>query len=236
MSDIMYDIDRNSLSDRVYYHIKDLILSGELRPGEKVSEEKIATRFGVSRTPIREALKRLEEYGLVRIKPRAYAEVVSLQPDEAEDVSNVRAALEVLAVELLAERGTEDDFDAIANLADQCDERLAADDIAGTFEKDSDFHLEIARRTRNPHLCEIFEKLDSKVQMLRLVLHLPHDRLRTFVHQHQGIVSALRQRDAEQAHLLMRRHILGQLEHYQPTPSKASSDPGNDASSGSNVQ
>ena len=217
MGEIVYDIDRHSLSDRVYYYIKDLILSGELRAGEKISEEKIASRFGISRTPIREALKRLEEYGLVRIKPRAYAEVASLRPEEAEDVSDVRAALEVLSVERLARRGTDEDFDAIAALAEQCEAHLSKGDIAGTFERDSEFHLEISRRTMNPHLYEIFEKLDSKVQMLRLVLHLPHDRLKAFVSQHHEIVDALRQRDVEKARLVMRRHILGQLDFYQPT-------------------
>ena len=216
MGEATYDIDRLSLSDRVYYYIKDLILSGELEAGEKIAENQIATRFQVSRTPIREALKRLEEYGLVRIKPRAYAEVVSLRPEEAEDVASLRAALEVFAVGLLAERGSDEDFDALQQLVDACRSCVESGEVAATFENDSSFHLEIAKRTGNRHLYELSERLDAKVQLLRLVLHLPMDRLTMFVGQHDQIMEALRARDAEQARLLMRRHILDQLDHYRP--------------------
>ncbi|MDO8944225.1 MAG: GntR family transcriptional regulator, partial [Desulfobacterales bacterium] len=82
-SNSTYEIHRQSLSEQVYHYIKRLILSGEIRGGEKIPEEKVAQRFGVSRTPIREALSRLEEYGLIQIKPRSYAEVVALEPHEA---------------------------------------------------------------------------------------------------------------------------------------------------------
>ncbi len=215
MSDVIYNIDRQSLSDKVYLYIKDLILSGELRGGERIPEERVARKFGVSRTPIREALKRLEEYGLIRIKPRSYAEVVDLDPSEAEDIALLRANLEVLAVELLAVRGTEEDYRELKRISDACSEFLAKGDIAGTFEMDSEFHMQIARRSRNRHLFEVFEKIDAKVQLLRLVLHLPTEDLSRFVSQHEGILESIHSHDREHAHRIMERHILDQLERYE---------------------
>lgn len=215
MDRVTYDIDRMSLSNRVYYYIKDLILSGELKGGERIPEEKVASRFGLSRTPIREALRRLEEYGLVRVKPRSYAEVVSLSPGEAADVAELRAVFESLAVGLLAKRAGPSDIAELRRLSDACNMAVAKKDVALIFEHDSDFHLSIARRCGNPHLYELFEKLDAKIQLLRLVLHLPPERLAAFVAQHSRIVDAVEAGNVEEAKEIMSAHILEQLDYYQ---------------------
>jgi DNA-binding GntR family transcriptional regulator len=211
---VTYDIDRKSLSDRVGDYLKNLILSGQLKGGEKVPESKVAEQFGVSRTPIREALKKLEEYGLITVKPRSFASVVLLQPDEAEDVASVRSALEALSVGTLARRGTDADFDAIALIVDECEAALDAGDVAKVFEKDSVLHLEMAKRSENKHLYELMRKLDAKVQLLRLVLRLPMEHLQVFVRQHREILAALRKRDAEACSRIMTHHVLDQLKHY----------------------
>ncbi|PID55844.1 GntR family transcriptional regulator [candidate division KSB3 bacterium] len=210
-----YTIHRQSLSEQVYKYIKRLILSGELKGGQKIPEEKIAQQFGVSRTPIREALRRLDEYGLVYLKPRSYAVAVQLIPEEAEDVAQVRAQLEVLSTRLLVENGTQDDFDALEQLAKECQEALDADDVATAFEKDSQFHIEIARRTGNRHLCELFQKIDAKMQLLRLVLHLPHDKLSQFIAQHKPLLEYMRRQEKDAAETLMAHHILDQLNYFQ---------------------
>ncbi|PIE35238.1 GntR family transcriptional regulator [candidate division KSB3 bacterium] len=210
----VYPIERQSLSEQVYHYIKRMILSGELQGGEKIPEEKIAQLFGVSRTPIREALRRLDEYGLIYLKPRSYAIVVDFDPKEAEQVAQVRAQLETLAVSLLADKGTEEDFAAVEKLAQECHECIQKEDIAATFEKDSQLHLEIAKRSGNRHLYEIFEKIDAKVQLLRLVVHLPVEKLKMFINQHRAIIEALRKHDSSKAEALMKAHILQQLQHY----------------------
>ena len=207
----MYEIHRQSLSDQVYRYIKHMILSGGIRGGEKIPEERVAQQFGVSRTPIREALNRLEEYGLITIKPRSYAVVVALEPREAGQLAIIRSQLETLAVSLLTECGTEEDFRELELLARECSALIAEGDIAATFEKDSLLHLEIARRTGNRHLYEICEKLDAKIQLLRLVLMLPLEKLRLYVKHHDGIVDAMRRRDKAAAVALMEHHIMNQL-------------------------
>jgi len=210
-----FTIERQSLSEQVYRYIKRLILSGQITGGERIPEERVAQRFGVSRTPIREALKRLEQYGLVYSKPRSYAEVVYFEPAEAAHVSVVRAQLEALSVGLLAVTGTEADFDALEDLARQCDLLIGKGDIAATFEIDSRLHLEIAKRTGNRHLYEIFEKIDAKVQLLRLAIALPLDILTRYVNQHPAIIREMRRRDKATAQHLMRKHILDQLDDYR---------------------
>jgi len=210
-----YEIHRQSLSDQAYCYIKRLILSGEIRGGERVPEEKVAQKFGVSRTPIREALSRLEEYGLIQIKPRSYAEVVALKPHEAGQLAVIRSQLETLAVALLTDCGTEEDFRELDLLAQECNALIAEGDIGTTFEKDSLWHLEIARRTGNPHLYEICEKLDAKIQLLRLVLSIPLDKLKVYVKHHDGIIAAMKKRDKELAVTLMQHHVMNQLKDQE---------------------
>lgn len=207
----MYEIHRQSLSDQVYRYIKRMILSGVIRGGEKIPEEKVAQQFGVSRTPIREALNRLEEYGLITIKPRSYAVVVALESHEASQLAIIRAQLETLAVSLLTACGTEEDFRELELLVKECNALIAEGDIATTFEKDSLLHLEIARRTGNRHLYEICEKLDAKVQLLRLVLRIPLEKLKIYVKHHDEIVEAMKRRDKKSAVALMKHHIMNQL-------------------------
>lgn len=211
----VYEIHRQSLSEQVYFYIKRLILSGEIQGGQRIPEEKVAQQFGVSRTPIREALKRLEEYGLIQIKPRSYAVVVALEPHEAGQLAIIRAQLETLSVGLLTDCATEKDLKELDQLAQECNDLIAGGDIATTFEKDSRLHLEIARRTGNRHLYEIFEKLDAKIQLLRLVLRVPLTKLKLYVRHHDDIISAMRRRDKELAISLMRHHIMNQLEDYE---------------------
>ena len=92
-----FQLKQPSLSDQAYQYIKGLILSGEIKGGERIPEEKVGQSLGVSRTPIREALKKLSEYGLVHIKPRSYAVVINLEKEEAIQINEIRALLETYA-------------------------------------------------------------------------------------------------------------------------------------------
>ena len=207
-------LNYNGLSGQVYVYIKQMILSGEFQAGHKIQEEKVGQLFGVSRTPIREALKKLSEYGLVVLKPRSNAVVATLTREEAVQLAHIRAQLEALSVTLLADIGTTRDFDYLQKLAEECDALIAEENVAGAFEIDSTLHLEIARRTNNIHLYEIIEKLDAKIQLSRLIIKLPIDRLEKFINQHTKIIQALRARDRDLSETLMRHHILHQLSYF----------------------
>lgn len=202
-------IERRSLAEQVFAHIKRMILSGELPGGHPISEEEIAQEFGVSRTPAREAIRRLEEYGLVTNKRHKVAEVIKIDIAEAEKIAEVRARLESLAGRLLAERATEEDLSVLQNLADECKAHLTAGDVGSTFEKDSCFHLEIAARSGNPYLLELMERLDAKVQLCRLAGCLTIEKItRAVVHEHDEIVAAIARQDTAEAARLLEFHAL----------------------------
>ena len=210
---IPHQIENQRIADQAFVYIKRLILSGELDGGERIPEESLAHLFKVSRTPIREALKKLESYGLVEIRPRSYAEVSKLEPSEAAEISLIRTQIEELSVSILAERGAKEDFDALERIAVECTKHLDRGEVSICFEKDSQLHLEIAKRTAHRHLYDIFDKIDAKVQLLRLAVHLPAEILHVFLKHHYELIKAMRKRDGELAKVIIRKHIMSQLKH-----------------------
>ncbi len=206
------DINKESLADQVFTHIKKMILSGKLQEGERIIENKIAESYGVSRTPIREAIKKLNEYGLVQILPRSQAIVSSISESEAEHIAEVRAQLESLSVRLFIENADLEDINVIEELVNDCNRLITIGDLSNVFEKDSQLHLEIAGRTGNRFLYECLERINIQVQLLRLKVcktmhHVVHD-----VSQHSEILELIKLRDSNSAILHMREHI---LQHFQ---------------------
>lgn len=205
MSDI---IVQNSLADRVYDLVKAQILSGELKGGMTIPEESLGQRFGVSRTPIREALRRLAEYGLVVLKPRCNATVYAVDAKEAADIARVRLALEQLAVESI-DRGTvEPSLEALSRLAADCQYYFGLGNRAALFEKDSLFHLELVKCAGNDALYQLFERLDAKVQLLRIAQNLDEAEMGATIAQHVQMLQLLRSEDREACKGLLKQHIL----------------------------
>ena len=199
--------EHSSLADQVYHDIKYLILSGELKGGDRIPEETLAEKFGVSRTPVREAVRRLDEFGLVRLKPRSYAEVISLSEAEADQVMSVRIELEALSIRLLATKATQKDVQALTEVAEKCYRALESGSVAETFEMDSFFHLEIAQRSGNGILSDLMERLDAKVQLVRLMRCSTPETINQNIHVHDKIIEAISANDSAQAEALMREHI-----------------------------
>ena len=201
-------IKKESLSDRVYATIKRQILSGELAGGMLISEEQLASQFGVSRTPIREAVRRLSEYGLVIIKPRSYAMVYEVDDKEVQDIAQVRLALEELTVRSLTPEAVERDIETLSRLAADCQYYMSVGNRAEVFVKDSEFHLELVRCTGNRALYDAYERLDAKVQLLRVAQNLNNDDLPRIIAQHPSLIDALKKGDMDHSTALMREHII----------------------------
>ena len=203
-----FKIDRESITDRVYHHIKQLILSGYLKGGEKVPEEKVAAKFNVSRTPVREALRRLERYGLIYIKPRSYAIVVEYNQKEYYNISVVRFALEKLTFTLLCTAAAPEELARLQEIAVNCSRLLAEGNQAEAFEADSLFHLEAARYTGNIHLYEMVEHLDAKVQLLRLRHHIPPQGHTLYTDQHDRMVTLVREKKLDELYQVIEKHVM----------------------------
>jgi DNA-binding GntR family transcriptional regulator len=207
-------VKRQSYADQVSSYIKGQILSGELRQGDKIVEEKIASEFGVSRTPIREALTRLQAYGLVHIKPRSYAEVVRIGEKEASDIAQVRLRLEHMSFQLLCARPDAVAIDQLRKIAEEARDALLRGDKAGYFEADSLLHTTAADRCGNGQLSIVYHQFESKVQLLRIAQDVPIERLEIYMRQHFDIVDMLEAKRCSAIEELLKFHIVHDLANY----------------------
>ncbi|MBG0767199.1 GntR family transcriptional regulator [Sphaerochaeta halotolerans] len=202
---------QNSLSDQVYTMLKDQILSGQLKGGMKIPEESLAEQFGVSRTPIREAIRRLAEYGLVTIKPRSHAVVSIISPQEADDIAKVRVSLEQLAIDSIDEESYAEHVKELSRYAADCQYAMGIGDRATVFEQDSLFHLALVKASRNSALISICERLDAKIQQLRIAQNLPEDELSYYLGQHAQMMSMLKNGEKEACKHMLYEHITHDL-------------------------
>ena len=200
-------LERQSLADTVYSNIKDLILTRKIKGGERILEDTVAKSFGVSRTPIREALRKLEKYGLVKIYPHKYAEVIKLEPRDRVHLMEVREPMDILAIQLLAPKATEEVFEKLKVRAEECMAAADRGDVAACIETASLFHMEIAKLTGNPFLYDMAQNLDVKVQLLRILTFVSLDEIRESARQHISIAQAIRERNTDKAVSLMRNHL-----------------------------
>jgi DNA-binding GntR family transcriptional regulator len=204
---MQFSLHNQTFAEQVFQHIKRMILAEQLQPGQRIPEEKIAQSFGVSRTPIREALRKLERYGLVRIVPRSHAEVVRLDEADARQLWQVRLELEGLSVRLLSAKATAEDCRAIRGFAETCQDAADEGDIASTFDADNLFHLEIAKRSGNHYVFDVLKTLSAKIHLHRTTNCTDIDKIRGDIRVHFALVDALCAGDSEQATQLMSEHI-----------------------------
>ena len=197
-------------SDRVFEEIERAIVKGEIPLGSRLGEEQLSGRFGVSRGPMREALRRLEGRGLVVRLPHAGVRVVSLGPMDMAELYEIRASLEGLACRLAAQSMTEAEFDKLEALLQRHrdQEALQADLSYDQDYGELDFHYLLAKGCGSRRLTQLLcRDLYSLMRLFRFRTgHTPGRPLRAFV-DHERILEAMRKRDDELAELLMRRHV-----------------------------
>lgn len=186
------------------------IVTGEFAPGTKLSEADLAKRFGVSRGPLREAIRRLEIRRLLTVVPNAGARVVSLNNQQLIALFETREALEGQAARLAAERMSDESIADVQGLLDRHAAVISAAEGRAYYQEegDYDFHYRIAHGSGNSLLAGIL--LDDLYQLLRMYrfrLSAAHGRAEQALLEHRQILSAISERDGQLAELLMRRHI-----------------------------
>ena len=195
------------LRDVVFNTLRQAILKGELAPGERLMEIQLAERLGVSRTPIREAIRKLELEGLVLMIPRRGAEVARISEKSLKDVLEVRRSLEELAIELACQRMTEEDMQALEEAQKAFKAAIDQGDAMKIAETDEAYHDVIYHSTRNKRLVQILNNLREQMYRYRLEYlkdTQSHDRL---VEEHQKIVNAIIEKNKEEAVRLIQEHI-----------------------------
>jgi DNA-binding GntR family transcriptional regulator len=202
--------DRGSLVDQVRDSIRAAITAGRLDPGERLREIPLSKHFGVSTTPVREALRRLESEGLVQVQPRRGAVVTALEDTVVSDLYDLRLLLEVEGARLAAARPDLDLADVYALLGEL--ERLVHVGDAAFAEVDVRFHRAINDLCGNRELAAEAERVHRRIQAARVRASVP-GRLRTAQNQHAEIVEALRKHDPELAQNAVREHVTSAKEN-----------------------
>ncbi len=201
------------LRDVVFHTLRQAILRGELKPGERLMEIHLAQKLGVSRTPVREAIRKLELEGLVRMIPRKGAVVAEITISDLEDVLEVRMALEELAVKLACRMLTPEQLDEIGGLADEFEQTLYGEDVGACAQADMRFHEAIYAATGNGRLVQILNNLREQMYRYRMEYLKDRDAHQQLVQEHAEILEALADRDVERALEASGRHIERQKEH-----------------------
>lgn len=194
-----------SLNDLVRTALRDAILSGRFKPGERLVEDRLARRFGVSRNPVREALKALHSEGIVTIAPRRGATVARLSIDEAEEVIELRSALEGLSARLAARRLEPEAGDNLEAILRQGDEAADRGDHAELHRLNDAFHSALAEAGSNRYLADFMRSLRAKTHWL--FASISRERSVESWREHASILRAVLDRDQEMAALLASRHV-----------------------------
>lgn len=194
-----------SLNDRVLDALRVAIIQGELKPGDRLVEGRLAERFGVSRNPVREALKALGNEGLITIVPRRGAVVTELSASEATDVVELRAALEGYSARLAARRLGAEAGEALADVLRRGEEAAARGDIEELHRLNDQFHGQLANAGSNRVLADFMRTLRAKTHWL--FAPVSRARAEESWREHAAILRAVLDRDEEMAALLASRHV-----------------------------
>ncbi len=198
------------LRDIVFNTLRQAILKGELAPGERLMEVSLAQKLGVSRTPVREAIRKLELEGLVLMIPRRGAEVARISEKSLRDVLEVRRGLEDLAVELACARITESQIVELKKANVNFENSLTSNDVTAIAEADERFHEIIYRATGNDKLVQVISNIKEQMYRYRLEYIKDSAKRQALVGEHKEIVAALERRNLLEAKERMRRHIENQ--------------------------
>ena len=195
------------LREVVYMTLRKAILTEKLRPGERLMENTIAQKLGVSRTPVREAIRMLGDEGLVDLIPRRGSQVAQISLQELKDVLEIRKSLEVLATERACEIMDEEEMYALRRAEERFDTAVRGCDPTELAEADVAFHDVIYTAAGNRRLLSILSNLREQMYRFRLEYLKQPDTLANLVEEHRAIVSAVERRDAEAAKALIIAHI-----------------------------
>lgn len=195
------------LHEEIARQLKALIQSGDLTPGQRLSERQLGVQLGVSRTPLREALRSLAGEGLVELSPRKGAQVARLDEHEIDHVFAVMEALEALAGALACESMTDDELRDLQALHAELLAAYKARDAAAFYRVNQQIHEGILRASRNPVLQRTYAALGGQMLRARFMALNNAKQWKDAVREHEEIMAALSRRDAERLDAALKRHL-----------------------------
>ena len=200
-------LEPGSASRQVYSALREAIVAGELEPGQRISENELAERLGVSRTPIREALTLLRDERFVQVVPQLGTFVTRISGAAVADAQFVREALECAAVRVAADRAEPGDLAALDGLIRRQEEVVAENDHERFSVLDDEFHAAICELSGRGFAWEVAQRAKGHLSRVRR-LSLPQPNyLATMVVEHHAVLDALRRRSPDEAELALRYHL-----------------------------
>jgi DNA-binding GntR family transcriptional regulator len=209
-------LSRPALAVELTDRLRSMIMEGELKPGEKVPERELTQRFGVSRTPVREAVKVLAAEGLVVLLQNRGAIVSKLTVAELEEVFPVLAALEGVAGELACRSASDAEIAAVRRLNDRMHEAFEHSDRPAYFDINQKIHAAILAAARNATLSNQHQMVARRANRARYQANLTVDRWRQALDEHDAIMAALEARDGATLGRLMKEHMEHKLSSLKP--------------------
>jgi DNA-binding GntR family transcriptional regulator len=205
----MAKLNRDTLNQRVYSQLREMILSGTLEGGTQIEERQLAEEMGVSRTPLREAIGQLSNEGIIEYRPYRGNYVRTFTAKQVNDLYQVRMALESLAMRLAIPKLSQEHIHKIRLILDDVQRALHNEDMDGYNEADRRFHKAILDISGNETLKEALGRLSAQIQMVRVIANQDHDVVESTARERPQILAALEARDADEAARLMEQHIDG---------------------------
>jgi len=193
--------------DDVVSGIRDLIVEGDLPAGERISERELCDRFGVSRTPLREALKVLASEGLVELMPNRGARVIRLTEQDAAEMFEVMGTLEGLAGELAASRITDEELAELKALHYQMALHQARRELMPYFRLNQEIHRKIFEISRNRTLIAVYRGLAGRIRRPRYLANISAPRWAEALKEHEAILAALEARDGASLGQILKDHL-----------------------------
>ena len=194
------------LRDVVFHTLREAILRGELKPGERLMELQLAAKLGVSRTPIREAIRMLEQEGLAVTIPRKGAEVAKMTEKDMRDVLQVREALDELAASIACEQMTAEQLEGLKATMREFEEYTKTGNVKKIAEADVKFHDIIYQATGNPKLVNIVSNLREQMYRYRIEYLKDEKNYPVLIREHSQIVEGLMAKDKAKVTAVMHRH------------------------------
>lgn len=198
------------LRDVVFHTLREAILRGDLKPGERLMELQLAEKLGVSRTPIREAIRMLEQEGLAVTMPRRGAEVARMTLKDMEDVLEIREALDELAVRIACARITDEQLKKLSEVKKQFESSTQTGDVKQIAEADVSFHDVIYEATGNPKLVTLLNNLREQVYRYRVEYIKNPKNYPVLIKEHEAILQSLKDREVDRAVSAMQEHVSNQ--------------------------
>jgi DNA-binding GntR family transcriptional regulator len=206
-------IDQQTLRDTVTNSVRQAILGGTLRPGSQINQVEVAAKLRVSRGPLREALRQLEEEGLVVSLPHKGTFVTEITRADVEEVYSIRAILESFAVQRAVEHATQNELHDLNNVVSEMEKAADLADVSRLRALDLEFHLTVCKAAHHQLLLQLWKSIELRVRRVLALRHGIYKDPREIVGTHPDITMAIHARDVAQATALMDTHIREACEH-----------------------